>query len=105
MSPQASDRVRAQPPLPRSTLALETASPNPARGVISITYTLQSADPVHFEITDVSGRIVAHRDLGSPGPGSHTYLVDPALAPAPGVYWIRLSQGAFTRATKVAILR
>ncbi|HEV8479847.1 MAG TPA: metallophosphoesterase [Candidatus Eisenbacteria bacterium] len=95
----------AQPPLPRSTLALETASPNPARGAISITYALQSADPVHFEMADVSGRIVAQRDLGAPGPGSYTYLVDPALAPTAGMYWIRLSQAGFTRATKVIILR
>jgi len=95
----------SQPPPPALSLALEGATPNPARGAISITYMLQNADPVHFEMTDVSGRVVARRELGSPGLGIHVYVVNAALAPAAGLYWMRLTQSGVTRATAVAILR
>jgi len=85
--------------------ALERALPNPVTSTLTVEYTLASADPVIFELSDASGRLVARRDLGSPGPGRHTYVVDPALAPAAGVYWIRLTQSGVTRSKKVAFLR
>jgi hypothetical protein len=87
------------------SFSLERAAPNPAASGLTVAYTLASADPVSLELSDVSGRVVARRDLGSPGPGHHSYLVERTLAPAAGVYWIRLIQSGVTRAQKVAFLR
>ena len=91
-------------PPPRS-LALESARPNPAVSAVSIVYSLPSAEPVQLELADALGRILVRLDLGSPGPGRHTYLLGRSPDMAPGFYWLRLTQARHTQVAKIAFLR
>jgi hypothetical protein len=91
-------------PLPLA-FGLESAQPNPAVSQVSIVYSLASGEPVRLELADAMGRILVRRDLGSPGPGRHTYLLGRSPDVAPGFYWLRLTQARHTQVAKIAFLR
>ncbi len=86
-------------------LALEKVVPNPAVGSPQILYSLASWAPARLELVDVSGRQVLGRELGSPGPGRHEARLGAGSAPAPGIYWLRLSQAGHDVTTRVAFVR
>lgn len=67
--------------------------PNPATDGWAVRFT--SAVPVEgtVEVVDLAGRCVSTQGLGLISPGAHSAYV-PAGSLAPGVYWIRLRQGA-----------
>jgi hypothetical protein len=74
-------------------LHLAGFAPNPAVGPLRVAFTLPSAEPATIEIVNVAGRRIAQRDVGALGPGAHVVEFSED-ASAPGVYWIRLAQGA-----------
>ena len=86
--------------------ALEGARPNPARGPgLVIRFALPSAEPARLTLVDVGGREVATRDVGAFGAGEHAVDLAQGRTLAPGVYLVRLTQGAEARTSRVAMLR
>jgi hypothetical protein len=85
--------------------ALEGVRPNPSHGErLSVTFTLPTAAPGKLELVDVSGRRVAEHEVGPLGAGQHTLDLGAGRHLAPGFYLVRLTQGANTRTTRVAVL-
>jgi hypothetical protein len=60
-------------------------------------------DRSEIELLDVSGRRVLAREVGSLGGGRHAVNLAEGRRVAPGLYWVRLTQGANQRTTRVAI--
>ena len=58
-----------------------------------------------LELLDVAGRRIAAHEVGSLGAGPHTLDLGQDTRLAPGLYLVRLTQGANTRVTRVAVLR
>jgi subtilisin family serine protease len=93
----------------KPTLKVLASSPNPASDVVNITFTLTQADvsnamPVHLTATDVYGRTLSTKSLGSLTAGEYTVEM-PLTQFASGTYFLTLS-GVGTQATaRVQTLR
>jgi hypothetical protein len=74
-------------------LALAAPSPNPARGVATLTYRTGTAAEVQIDVFDLTGRRVASLAEGIVLPGAHTATLRTADLAA-GLYVVRLTQGA-----------
>ena len=57
-----------------------------------------------LEVIDVAGRRVMRRDVSSLGPGRHTTEVGSSMR-APGLYFLRLTQGGETVRARVVKMR
>ena len=90
--------------VPAAQLALAGLRPNPAHGTPSVAFTLPSGAPATLELLDLSGRRVALRDVGGLGAGAHLLRLEEAAALAPGLYWLRLAQGARVVQVRGAVL-
>jgi hypothetical protein len=88
-----------------ATLSLAGFQPNPAQGNVVISFSLASAERATLEVVDVRGRVVLLRAVGSLGPGSHTVDLTAEGPLRPGVYWVRLKQGADTLTKRGVVLR
>ena len=88
-----------------SGLNLEGAFPNPAVGVLSIAFALPNGAPARLEVFDLAGRKVAARDVGGLGGGRHVVRLAETRALESGIYLAKLTRGAETRTTKVAVVR
>jgi hypothetical protein len=84
-------------------LALAGFVPNPAVGAPSLAYTLPTAERARIEVLDTAGRRVHARELEST-PGEHVVTFD-SVALGPGVYLLRLTQGARTVTARATIVR
>jgi len=93
-------------PAAPQVLALAPVRPNPVSGrALVVDVALPSDRPARLELLDIMGRVVASRDLAALGVGRHA--VDLSAGPrslAPGVYMLRLTQGAESRVTRVAVI-
>ncbi len=88
------------------SFALHPVSPNPARGSsLNVSFTLASAAGASLELLDVLGRRIVLRELGSLGSGSHVVRLSERRSLSPGMYLVRLRQGANTRSMRVAIVK
>jgi hypothetical protein len=88
------------------TFALDPVRPNPSRGgALMVRFSLPTTAPVRLELLDVAGRRVASREVGSLGAGQHAIDLGQGQHLAPGLYLVRLMQGANTRVTRVAVLQ
>ena len=86
--------------------ALEGLQPNPTRGErLSVAFALPTAAPARLELLDVSGRLVAANEVSALGPGRHVVELAAGRSLAPGLYLVRLTQGANTRVRRVVALR
>jgi hypothetical protein len=86
--------------------ALGVVRPNPTRGgALSVRFTLPSGTAALVELLDVAGRRIASHEVGSLGAGQHTLDLGQGQHFAPGLYLVRLTQGANTRTTRVAVLQ
>ena len=90
--------------LPLDGLAIEAIQPNPAQGSFSIRLTLARAGQARLEVFDVAGRVVVERELLARG--AERQVVDVGDGPAlpPGVYFVRLSQGSRSVASRLVML-
>ncbi|MGH7742406.1 MAG: hypothetical protein ACRENS_10330, partial [Candidatus Eiseniibacteriota bacterium] len=85
--------------------ALAGARPNPAHASeLQVSFTLPSAAPGELGLYDLTGRRVAATDVSAFGPGPHTVRMTSDQPTRPGVYWLRLSQGAHRASAAVVIL-
>jgi hypothetical protein len=85
--------------------ALEGVRPNPASGNgLHVAFALPSGAAARLELLDVSGRRVLVREVGPLGVGRHTVNLAEGRSVASGLYWVRLTQGANRRTTRVAVI-
>src|SRR5205814_514689 len=85
--------------------ALAGAVPNPAPGRnLRVTFSLPSWQPARLELYDLTGRRVSMREVGTLGPGEHSLQLTADARFSPGMYWLRLSQGAQRATVRIAIV-
>jgi hypothetical protein len=82
---------------------IRSVAPNPAHGPIRVTLALPAAGGARLELIDLAGRQVAARTLPALGAGEHVVTLALASRPAPGVYFVRLSQGGRWDGARVAL--
>ena len=86
-------------------LALQGPHPNPARDELWVSFSLPNGDPATLDLLDVGGRRVATVDAGALGAGTHRLRLGDTADLAPGLYMVRLRQGARVLVAKAAIVR
>jgi hypothetical protein len=85
--------------------ALEGARPNPAAaGELTVLFSLSSAGSGRLDLIDIGGRRMVAREVGSLGPGSHAVNLSERGRIPPGIYLVRLTQGARSLTRRVAVL-
>lgn len=85
--------------------ALEVSRQNPTRGGgLNVVFASTSAATAELELPDISGRRVLSHEVGSLGAGQHTIDFAQGRRVAPGLYWVRLVQGANRRSTGGAVI-
>ena len=86
--------------------SLEGARPNPAIGAsFSVAFSLRTHEPASLELIDLAGRRVLSTDVSSLGPGAHVMSLTQGSRVEPGVYWVRLSQGAQSASMRAVVIR
>jgi hypothetical protein len=90
---------------PASGFRLAGFRPNPARERIAVAFSLTNSEPAALEVFDLAGRRLFHREVGEMGPGNHVLPLGASFRPAPGVYAVRLAQGARTRSVLSVVIR
>lgn len=85
------------------------SAPNPARGPVSITYSLPAPTRVRLEVFDASGRSLSTLVESERPPGQHALVWDGRndrgeMAPS-GVYFLRLHTGDATLTREIVLLR
>ena len=99
-NPYAADVASGGAPL---AFALDPVRPNPSRsGSLTVRFSLPTDAPARLDLLDVAGRRIASHEVGA---GQHTLDLGAGQHFAPGLYLVRLTQGANTRTTRVAVLR
>ena len=92
------------PPIvpPAPAFALLGARPNPAVRDLGIVFSLLDDSPARLDVFDLAGRRVVGRDVGTLGAGRHELAMGRL---APGVYVVRLTQGALMATRRAAVIR
>lgn len=86
--------------------ALRGFPSNPVtRSGLEVSFALPNGAPAILDLIDVHGRSVRSRAVGSLGAGEHRVRFEQPENVGPGVYWIRLRQGAEQRVAKAVVLR
>jgi hypothetical protein len=86
------------------SFALESVFPNPAVSSVGIAYALPTSEPASLQIVDVAGRARMRVDLGASAGRGQVQLEREGGLP-PGIYWVRLTQGARTATKQVVFVR
>ena len=86
-------------------LAIQSIRPNPVRGAASIAFSLPSPGPARLEVFDVAGRRVVRRDLAFGTSGTGVVRLDASTPLQPGLYFVRLEQGALSAQARMAVIR
>jgi len=83
--------------------ALHPVWPNPvgSRGV-NVSFVLPNAGPARLDVLDVSGRVVASREVGGQG-GAQNLKLDSRQFSS-GIYFVRLMHASGTRTQRVAVM-
>lgn len=85
--------------------ALEGARPNPARrNHLNVTFAIPNGSSARLMLLDLNGRRVVEREVGFLGEGRHTSDLSKPHRLLPGIYWVRLVQGANRRTLRVTVL-
>jgi hypothetical protein len=79
-------------------------TPNPAFGEFRVAFALDGASPATLELIDLAGRRLRVERLGELPAGEHSLPLS-GLDVSPGLYWLRLAQGAKAVTRKVAVVR
>jgi len=102
LGPSQTTDVPAVPPV---AFALEGTRPNPAiGGRLMVHFALPTAEPATLELLDVAGRRVTVRAMGSLGAGRHSIDLAEGRRLKPGLYFVRLTQGANLRIVRTTLL-
>ena len=89
-----------------AAFVLSGARPNPSVGDgLWVRFALPTAEPAGLDLYDVNGRRVRSLDLGPLGAGGHELRLDRGAPLSPGVYLLRLTQGARSLTARAVVLR
>ncbi len=86
------------------SFALRGIMPNPARGPMNVNFSLPTRERATLGLYDVTGRQVAFREVGTLGAGNHSISFGARAALRPGVYMVRLTQGAKSLTTRAVVI-
>jgi hypothetical protein len=86
-------------------LALEGLRPNPAAGDARVAFTLADDSPATLELLDVGGRRLLAREVGALGAGRHVMALEAGRPLAPGLWFLRLTQGGRSVTARAAVVR
>jgi hypothetical protein len=75
------------------------------RDRLSVSFILPDASPAELALFDVAGRRVACQQVRASGAGPEVVDLAPGVLIEPGLYLVRLSQGARSRIVKVIVTR
>jgi len=89
--------------VPGVGLAIERMWPNPGQGSLSARITLPGAGAARITVTDMAGRLALSRDLSGLGAGTHQVDLTHERRLGPGVYMVRLGQGALHAEAKAVV--
>lgn len=78
------------------------AFPNPTAGITNVTYSMNTAAPVTFEVYDILGSRVMNQNLGVKAAGSYTHQVDFNVLPA-GIYLVNLTADGVTSTLRITV--
>lgn len=78
----------------RPSLRLAGFDPNPATGTPRVSFSLEGGAPAKLEAFDMAGRRIFSQDVSHLGPGRHALSVPRNGSWGPGIYLLRLSEGA-----------
>jgi hypothetical protein len=85
--------------------ALDGVRPNPAfGGRLLVHFALPGSEPASLELLDVAGRRVRERAVGSLGAGRHVVDLSAGQRLKPGLYFLRLTQGASQRVARATLV-
>ena len=102
LTPSGTTAVGDQGPL---EFSLQGVRPNPSRSDrANVWFTLATEAPARLELLDVSGRMIAVRELGSLGAGTHMVDLAEGHRLARGLYLVRLTQGTNVRVSRAAVV-
>lgn len=87
------------------SLALQGVTPNPAQRSFIVSFSLPNAAPATVGIYDISGRQIVQRAVGGLGKGTHRVTFGERESLPPGIYLVRLNQGALAYTTRVAVIQ
>jgi hypothetical protein len=88
-----------------AAFSLHGFSPNPSFGPARVQFSLPDSRPATIQLVDVSGRRIAERRIESPAAGATTVEIAPEGGLAPGLYFIRLTQGNRTVVRRGTLMR
>ena len=88
-------------PVPAMQLA---CMPNPVSGDLQVRFALSHGGPAVVELIDLLGRRLASRQAGASGQGRQQLTLGTGTL-APGLYFVRLTQGLATMTTRVIVVR
>ena len=86
------------------SFAITKLYPNPASDVLNITLTLPQAEEVTLELYDISGRVVANKEIALNTPGEFTEQLD-VSGLANVVYTLRVTQGSVSASERAVVVR
>ncbi|TMQ68340.1 MAG: T9SS type A sorting domain-containing protein [Candidatus Eisenbacteria bacterium] len=92
-------------PVKKAEFALRGVTPNPARDVVRVSFSLPDDRAATLELFDVSGRQLATRRVGGTGVGWRVVEFGGRGKLPAGVYIIRLTQGGQSLTTRAALVR
>ena len=76
-----------------------------ARGQrLQVSFSLPKESRAQLELVDVTGRRILDLDVGSLGAGRHRVNLAEGRRVAPGLYWIRLTQGNNRRESRLTVI-
>jgi hypothetical protein len=90
------------PPIPAGVQLSLVVTPNPTPGPLKVTFTLPVASTAVIDVLDIHGRRAATHRFGPLGPGQHQTTVAAGLAP--GIYFVRVTQGSQMRVSRAVVI-
>lgn len=88
-----------------TAFALRGFVANPASAGTAVEFSLPDASPARLEVLDVAGRLVARRDAGAYGAGTHRLALDELRSQPPGLLFVRLTRAGQSLVARSTHLR
>ena len=92
--------------VPLWALAIAPSGPNPSRGAdLRVRFVLPTSERASLDVVDIAGRRVRQAEVGSLGRGAHVLSLGADSPLRPGLYWLRLRQGARSATARTVIIQ
>ena len=78
--------------------------PNPTNGIVTIDFSLQSAEQVQLNIVDITGKIVLSNSFGNRDAGTYSETIDCSNL-SPGLYFVSMKTNTQNKTSKIILAR